>query len=66
MARRNDEGLYNWWKLDTKLSKRNFIRQNRTKIDEIIDATKCRKRIPHAWLTERGEWHIPSIGRKNT
>lgn len=31
----NDEGLYDWWK-SSRLSKRQFIRQNRAQIDEII------------------------------
>ncbi len=45
----NDEGLWNWWK-STKLPQRKFIRINRAKIDEIIDQTENRARIPHAWL----------------
>jgi hypothetical protein len=31
----NDEGLYDWWK-SSRLSKREFIRQNRTEIDAAI------------------------------
>lgn len=31
----NDEGLYDWWK-STRLSKREFIRQNRAEIDAAI------------------------------
>ncbi len=32
----NDEGLYNWWK-DSGLSMRNFLRQNREELDQIIN-----------------------------
>jgi hypothetical protein len=32
----NDEGLYDWWK-HSRLSKREFIRQNRKEIDETIN-----------------------------
>lgn len=32
----NDEGLYDWWR-SSKLSKREFIRQNRAEIDAAID-----------------------------
>jgi hypothetical protein len=40
----NDEGLYRWWK-SSKLSKREFIRQNRTEIDKAIEnVTSGRKR----------------------
>jgi hypothetical protein len=31
----NDEGLYNWWR-STRLSKRQFIRQNREELDRCI------------------------------
>ena len=31
----NDEGLYDWWK-SSRLSKREFIRQNRAEIDAAI------------------------------
>lgn len=31
----NDEGLYNWWK-SSRLSMRNFIRENRAEIDQAI------------------------------
>ena len=31
----NDEGLYDWWK-SSRLSKREFIRQNRAEIDQVI------------------------------
>lgn len=32
----NDEGLYNWWK-SSKLSMRDFLRENRAEIDVTID-----------------------------
>lgn len=31
----NDEGLYNWWK-GSKLTKRRFIAENRSALDECI------------------------------
>ena len=31
----NDEGLYDWWR-SSRLSKREFIRQNRAEIDAVI------------------------------
>jgi len=31
----NDEGLYNWWR-SSRLSKREFIRQNRDELTQII------------------------------
>jgi hypothetical protein len=31
----NDEGLYNWWRRQ-RMSKRQFIRENRAEIDVII------------------------------
>ena len=31
----NDEGLYDWWR-STRLSKREFIRQNRAELDAAI------------------------------
>jgi hypothetical protein len=34
---RNDEGLYRWWK-STRLSMRDFIRQNREELTTIISA----------------------------
>ena len=33
---RNDEGLYNWWR-SSRLSMRDFLRQNRTEIDAAIN-----------------------------
>ena len=39
----NDEGLYNWWK-SSRLSKREFIKQNKAElvacIKAVIDGTK--------------------------
>lgn len=32
----NDEGLYVWWR-DSRLTKREFIRQNREELDRVID-----------------------------
>lgn len=32
----NDEGLYDWWK-SSRLSKREFIRQNRAEINAAIE-----------------------------
>jgi uridine kinase len=32
----NDEGLYRWWK-SSRLSKRQFIKENREEIDAAID-----------------------------
>jgi hypothetical protein len=33
----NDEGLYNWWK-SSRLSMREFIRENRAELDATIRA----------------------------
>lgn len=32
----NDEGLYNWWQ-GSRLSMREFVRQNRKDIDKVIE-----------------------------
>ena len=32
----NDEGLYRWWK-GSRQSKRQFLRENRTEIDAVIE-----------------------------
>lgn len=32
----NDEGLYDWWR-SSRLSKREFIKQNRAEIDQAIE-----------------------------
>lgn len=42
----NDEGLYNWWKR-SKLSKRKFIQENRTEIDEAINNMLGNKKPAH-------------------
>jgi hypothetical protein len=42
----NDEGLYDWWK-KSKLSKREFIKQNRKEIDEAIDPVVDGTKLPH-------------------
>ena len=33
----NNEGLYDWWR-SSRLSKREFIRQNRSEIDRLIQS----------------------------
>ena len=38
----NDEGMYNWWK-STKLSKANFIKENKQEIDAAIKAMLDKK-----------------------
>jgi hypothetical protein len=42
----NDEGLYNWWR-GSRLSKREFIRQNRSEITEVIDNVLNNKKPAH-------------------
>ena len=42
----NDEGLYNWWK-SSRLSKREFIRQNRAEIDAAIANVTSGKKPAH-------------------
>jgi hypothetical protein len=42
----NDEGLYRWWK-GTRLPKRRFIRENRRKIDEVINNVQSGKKPSH-------------------
>jgi hypothetical protein len=42
----NDEGLYNW-KRSSKLSMREFIRQNRVAIDEVIFSVTTGKQPAH-------------------
>lgn len=42
----NDEGLYDWWK-SSKLSKRAFIKQNRSEIKAAIDAVMTGKKRQH-------------------
>ena len=42
----NDEGLYDWWK-SSKLSQREFIRQNRHEIDVAIDAVVSGEKPAH-------------------
>ena len=48
----NDEGLYRWWK-SSKLSKREFIRQNRQEITDIINNVRSGKQPAH-YLTYGG------------
>ena len=42
----NDEGLYNWFR-SSRLSMRNFIRQNREKLDECINRVTSGEKPPH-------------------
>lgn len=42
----NDEGLYNWWR-NSKLAKREFIRQNRAELSRIVRAVLDGERRPH-------------------
>lgn len=42
----NDEGLYNWW-LGSGKSKKNFIKENRAQISEIIDNVTGGKKKAH-------------------
>lgn len=42
----NDEGLYNWWK-SSKLSKREFIKQNKAEIDAAINNVTSNKKPAH-------------------
>lgn len=42
----NDEGLYNWWKR-SRLSKTEFIRQNREEIDKVITNVRGGKKPAH-------------------
>jgi hypothetical protein len=42
----NDEGLYNWWR-SSRLSKREFIRQNRTEIDAVVSNVTTGKKPAH-------------------
>lgn len=42
----NDEGLYRWWK-SSRLSKREFIKQNRAEIDEAINNVTGNKKPAH-------------------
>ena len=39
----NDEGLYNWWN-SSRLSKREFIKQNRQDIDAAINSVLTGKK----------------------
>ena len=42
----NDEGLYNWFR-SSRLSMRNFIRQNRKELDECIKPVLTVKKPAH-------------------
>lgn len=42
----NDEGLYNWWK-SSRLSKAEFIRQNRAEIDVAIENVRGGRKPAH-------------------
>lgn len=42
----NDEGLYNLWRA-SGLSKRNFIKENKTLIDEVIENITTGKKKAH-------------------
>lgn len=42
----NDEGLYRWWR-STGLSRREFIRQNRSEIDKAVRAMVNGERRSH-------------------
>lgn len=42
----NDEGLYNWFR-SSRLSMRNFIRQNREELDECINRVTSGEKPPH-------------------
>ena len=42
----NDEGLYNWWK-SSRMSKREFIKENRAQIDEAIENMTSNKKPQH-------------------
>ena len=42
----NDEGLYNWWK-SSRMSKREFIKENRAQIDEVIENMISNKKPQH-------------------
>jgi hypothetical protein len=48
----NDEGLYNWFR-SSRLSMRNFIRQNREELDECINRVTSGENPPH-YLTYGG------------
>lgn len=45
----NDEGLYRWWK-DSKQSKRDFIRDNRSELTRAIQAVTSGEKRPHYLL----------------
>lgn len=45
----NDEGLYRWWR-NSKLSKREFIRLNRSELVRIIQAVTTGEKRPHYLL----------------
>lgn len=42
----NDEGLYNWWK-SSRLSKREFIKQNKQELDTCILTVLTGKKPAH-------------------
>ena len=42
----NDEGLYNWWK-SSRMSKREFIKENRAQIDEAIENMTSNNKPQH-------------------
>ena len=42
----NDEGLYDWWK-SSRVSKREFIRQNRAEIDAAIESVTSGAKPAH-------------------
>jgi hypothetical protein len=42
----NDEGLYNWWR-SSRLSKRQFIRENREEIDRCISNVTSNRKPAH-------------------
>lgn len=45
----NDEGLYRWWR-NSRLSKREFIRLNRSELVRIIQAVTTGEKRPHYLL----------------
>lgn len=48
----NDEGLYDWWR-GSRLSKREFIKQNRAEIDEVINNVRSGRK-PASYLAYGG------------
>jgi hypothetical protein len=57
----NDEGLYNWWR-SSRLSKRNFIKENKAEIDRgILNALEGRK--PAHYLAYERPTHVSTQNR---